>query len=124
MKKQTQKQYAASRAHVWAFCEPSETLQRAAKNPFKTQTPEQAEGVAIHAAIHAAFDESVKIEPEHAAILAASDDAETVVEFCVQVVSHLITAQTSKPELYFETVADYSDKNLKVAARPEVKIHV
>lgn len=123
MKKTTnQKQYAASRAHVWAFCEPSETLQRAAKNPFKTQTPEQAEGVAIHAAIHAAFDESVKIEPEHAAILAASDDAETVVEFCVQVVSHLITAQTSKPELYFETVADYSDKNLKVAARPDLVI--
>lgn len=123
MKKQTQKQYAASRAHVWAFCEPSETLQRAAKNPFKKQTPEQAEGVAIHAAIHAAFDESVKIEPAHAEILAASDDAETVVEFCVQVVSHLITAQTSKPELYFETVADYSDKNLKIAARPDLVIY-
>lgn len=123
MKKQTQKQYAASRAHVWAFCEPSETLQRAAKNPFKTQTPEQAEGVAVHAAVHAAFDESVKIEPKHAEILASSDDAASVVEFCVQVVSHLITGQTSKPELYFETVADYADKNLKVAARPDLVIY-
>lgn len=123
MKKPNQKQYAASRAHTWAFCEPSETLQRAAKNPFKTQSPEQAEGVAIHAAIHAAFDETVKIEPRHAEILAASDDAETVVEFCVQAVSHLITAQTSKPELYFETVADYADDNLKIAARPDLAIY-
>jgi len=123
MKKTKQKQYAASRAHVWAFCEPSETLQRAAKNPFKTQTPEQAEGVAIHAAIHAAFDETVKAEPKHAEILAASDDAASVVEFCVQVVSHLITAQTSKPELYFETVADYADDNLKIAARPDLVIY-
>ena len=55
MKKTNQKQYAASRAHVWAFCEPSEDLTRAAKNPFRRQSAEQAEGVAIHAAIHAHF---------------------------------------------------------------------
>lgn len=122
MKKLTQKQYAASRAHVWTFCEPSESLQCESKNPFKKQTPEQAEGVAIHAAIHAAFDESVKIERKHAEIISASDDAESIIEFCVQVTSHIITAQTSTPELYFETAIDYEDRNLKVTARPDLVI--
>lgn len=83
------KQYAASRAHVWAFCEPSEDLQRAAKNPFKKQTPEQAEGVAIHAAIHAAFDDRVQLTHEQKEIIAASDDAESVIQFCVDAVFRL-----------------------------------
>jgi len=118
-----QKQYAASRAHVWAFCEPSEDLTRAAKNPFRRQSAEQAEGVAIHAAIHAAFDERQTVSDEMKAILEASDDAAEVVDFCVQVVSHIIQSQTDAPGLYFETVCDYEDKNLKLAARPDLVMY-
>lgn len=115
-----QKQYAASRAHVWAFCEPSEDLTRAAKNPFRRQSAEQAEGVAIHAAIHAHFDDAVKLSGDNAATLAASDDAAEVVEFCVQVIHHLTRAQQNLPDLYFEQVADYRDDNLEIAARPDL----
>ena len=84
-----QKQYAASRAHTWAFCEPSEDLARASKNPFRRQSAEQAEGVAIHAAIHAHFDDAVKLSDEMKAILEASDDAAEVVDFCVQPIPEL-----------------------------------
>lgn len=122
MKKQTKKQYAASRAHVWAFCEPSEDLTRAAKNPFRRATPEQAEGVAIHAAIHAAFDPRVKVEPAHAELIAKSDDAESVVEFCVQVVKHLLSPFKGVKPAIFEAVCDYEDRNLKIAARPDLII--
>ena len=120
MKKQTQKQYAASRAHVWAFCEPSEDLTRAAKNPFRRQSAEQAGGVAIHAAIHAHFDDAVKLSDDNRTTLEASDDAAEVVEFCVQVIHHLTHAQQSLPDLYFEQVADYQDRNLSIAARPDL----
>lgn len=117
------KQYAASRAHVWAFCEPSEDLQRAAKNPFKKQTPEQAEGVAIHAAIHAAFDDRVQLTHEQKEIIAASDDAESVIQFCVDAVFRLFQNNKGGSDaLHFETVADYEDKNLSVAARPDLVI--
>jgi len=123
MKKTIQKQYAASRTHVWAFCEPSETLQRAAKNPFRRQSAEQAEGVAIHAAIHAHFDDAVKLSDDNAATLAASDDAQEVVDFCVQVIHHLTHAQQNLPDLYFEQVADYRDARLSIAARPDLVIY-
>jgi len=123
MKKTNQKQYAASRAHTWAFCEPSEDLTRAAKNPFRRQSAEQAEGVAIHAAIHAHFDDAVKLSDEMKAILEASDDAADVVDFCVQVIHHLTHAQQSLPDLYFEQVADYRDHNLSIAARPDLVLY-
>ena len=115
-----QKQYAASRAHTWAFCEPSEDLTRAAKNPFRRQSAEQAEGVAIHAAIHAHFDDVVKLSDDNRTTLEASDDAAEVVEFCVQVIHHLTHAQQNLPDLYFEQVADYRDDNLEIAARPDL----
>ena len=120
MKKTNQKQYAASRAHVWAFCEPSEDLTRAAKNPFRRQSAEQAEGVAIHAAIHAHFDDAVKLSDDNRTTLEASDDAADVVDFCVQVIHHLAHAQQILPDLYFEQVADYRDDNLEIAARPDL----
>ena len=120
MKKTNQKQYAASRAHVWAFCEPSEDLTRAAKNPFRRQSAEQAEGVAIHAAIHAHFDDAVKLSDDNRTTLEASDDAADVVDFCVQVIHHLTHAQKGLPDLYFEQVADYRDDNLEIAARPDL----
>lgn len=123
MKKQTQKQYAASRAHVWAFCEPSEDLAQASKNPFRRQSAEQAEGVAIHAAIHAHFDDAVKLSAENQATLDASDDAAEVVDFCVQVVRHLINENKAGfQSLHFETIVDFEDKNLKIAARPDLVI--
>ena len=123
--KTEKKTYAASRAHVWAFCEPSESLAKAAKNPFRRATPEQAEGVAIHAAIHAAFDDSVKLSAEHKEIIAASDDAESVIQFCVDAVHRLIDGNKTQGArgtvaCHFETVADYADKNLSVAARPDL----
>lgn len=117
--KTTQKQYAASRAHVWAFCEPSEQLTRDAKSPFKRQSAEAAEGVAIHAAIHARFG-GPDLTPDMSDILAASDDAQAVVDFCVQVVEHVKSAQAGIPDLHFETVADYADDRLKIAARPDL----
>lgn len=115
-----QKQYAASRAHVWAFCEPSERLAKESKNPFKNSTPEQAEGVAIHAAIHAAFDDAAKLSDEMKAILEASDDAAEVVDFCVQVVRHLLSPFTGVKPAIFEAVCDYEDSKIKVAARPDL----
>jgi len=120
----TKKQYAASRAHVWAYCEPSESLQRESKNPFKKATPEQAEGVAIHAAIHAAFDHTAKLSTEQAEIIAASDDAESVIQFCVDAVQRLLVSIESHDfaAVHFETVADYDDKKLSVAARPDLVI--
>ena len=123
--KTEKKSYAASRAHVWAFCEPSESLAKAAKTPFKRATPEQAEGVAIHAAIHAAFDPGVKLSAEHQEMIAASDDAESVIQFCVDAVHRLIDGNKTQGArgtvaCHFETVADYADKNLSVAARPDL----
>jgi hypothetical protein len=115
------KTYAASRAHVWAFCEPSETLTKAAKNPFKKATPEQSEGVAIHAAIHAAFDDRVTLTPAQKEIIAASDDAESVIEFCVNAVRRLMESNPMRSRgVHFESVVDYEDKNLSVAARPDL----
>jgi len=118
-----QKNYAASRAHVWAFCEPSEDLTRAAKNPFRRQSAEQAEGVAIHAAIHAAFDDAVKLSDDNRTTLEASDDAADVVDFCVKVIHHLTHAQQNLPDLYFEQVADYRNDNLEIAARPDLVLY-
>ncbi len=119
------KTYAASRAHVWAFCEPSETLTKAAKNPFKKATPEQSEGVAIHAAIHAAFDDRVTLTAAQKEIIAASDDAESVIQFCVDAVHRLRDGGWYEPKnkmLHFETVADYENINLSVAARPDLVV--
>ena len=92
-----QKQYAASRAHTWAFCEPSEDLTRAAKNPFRRQSAEQAEGVAIHAAIHAHFDDVVKLSDDNRTTLEASDDAAEVVDFCVQVMASPLDQLSRNP---------------------------
>ena len=119
-----QKQYAASRAHVWAFCEPSEDLTRASKNPFRRQTPEQAEGVAIHALIHSAFaPDAVELTADHKRAIENSDDAQAVVDFCVQVIHHLAHSQTGAPDLYFEQVADYVDARLVIAARPDLVMY-
>lgn len=120
MKKQ--KQYAASRAHVWAYCEPSENLTRESKNPFKRATPEQSEGVAIHAAIHAAFDPTVRLTAEQKAIIEASDDAESVIQFCVDAVKRFAghDVEGLGPEMAFEINCDYTDKKLSIAARPDL----
>jgi len=117
MKKQ--KQYAASRAHTWAYCEPSENLTRESKNPFKRATPEQSEGVAIHAAIHAAFAPTVKLTSEQKTIIEASDDAESVIQFCVDAVNRLIERYEVVPQIFFEGNFDYKNKTLSVAARPD-----
>lgn len=111
------KTYAASRAHVWAFCEPSETLTKAAKNPFKKATPEQSEGVAIHAAIHAAFDDRVEVGSVFKELIAASDDAESVIQFCVEAVRRL---QKPGDIVEFEGIVDYESPALNIAARPDL----
>lgn len=111
-----QKQYAASRAHVWAFCEPSERLAKESKNPFKNSTPEQAEGVAIHAAIFAELTFG-EIAQEYRETIHASDDAQSVIEFCVAAVSRAIEYHGG--EGYYETNCDYEDDKIKISARPD-----
>jgi hypothetical protein len=123
MKKNNEnKTYAASRAYVWTYCEPSEKLSRAAKNPLKAQTPEQAEGVAIHAAIHAAFDNSITLSREAQNVIAASEDAESVIAFCVDAVKRLSESVTGA-QLYFESDADYESADIRISARPDCVIY-
>lgn len=113
------KKYAASRAHVWSVCEPSETLARESKNPFKVSTPEQAEGVAIHEAIAAELVGG-ELGVTAQKIIDASDDAQSIIDFCVAAVCRLRDFHGG--EVNCESVCDYEGDSLFISARPDAVI--